>query len=75
VEQYENDNGEIAREERFIYLLLALVGLPIAIVAFADHEFDAGSTISLACLVLAIAGLVHLLRRGSRIPTARVRRR
>jgi hypothetical protein len=79
VEQSENqhdDSAEIAREERIIYLLLALVGLPIAILALVEHrDFDAGSTISLACVVLAIAGLVHLVRRRPpRLPPAHLRR-
>jgi energy-converting hydrogenase Eha subunit H len=70
----DDDDSEIAREERAIYLVLAIVGTPIAMAALATGDaFDTGPTLSLVCIALAVVGLLHLARRPMRIPRAELR--
>lgn len=73
----DDDHDEmIEREERAIYVIMALAGLPVVIgVLVHGGVLDAGATISLACVVLALVGLSYRLRRHPRLPTATVRAR
>jgi hypothetical protein len=71
----DDDDIEIEHEERAIYIITALAGLPVVIAVLLDRGIlDAGSTISLACVVLAVLGLT-LQRRGPRLPRATLRAR
>jgi len=73
---------EIEREERIIYVVIALACLPVVIAAFVHGgSLDGGASISLIMVVVAIVGLLgiaaHRLRdrRDARLPSARVRLR
>jgi hypothetical protein len=66
-------NDEIEREERAIYLVIALAAIPVLIgVAIQGDAIDAGATISLGCVVLALIGLLQLRR--ARLPKVIARR-
>jgi hypothetical protein len=61
-----NDDQDINREERGIYLVILGAMIPIVFGTLIAHDvFDAGSTISLLLLVLAVFGLFSraILRR------------
>lgn len=67
-------DDDIQHEERGIYLVILGAMIPIVFGTLLAHDvFDAGSTISLGLLVLALFGLVSrsLLRRP-RLPEARL---
>ena len=67
-----SDDQDIESEERTIYAIIAGGCLPIVIgvLASADVSFDGGTTLSFALVVMAVVGLVRLVRR-ERIPRAR----
>lgn len=72
-----DDDIDIAREERGIYLVILGAMIPIVFGTLLAHDvFDAGSTISLMLVVLAVFGLVSraVLRSKTRLPIARARR-
>ena len=63
-------------EERAIYVIIALVLLPVIVpVLWAHTEFDTGSTIALIGVCGVLAALVQQRRRQPPIPTVRVRAR
>jgi hypothetical protein len=74
VENHDHDH-EIAREERGIYLLMLLAGIPILIaLAIESGEVDGGNTLSLMATVLGVVGLAAGLRGlHDRVPRARAR--
>jgi len=71
-----NDDIDIEHEERGIYLVIVGAMIPIVFGTLIAHDvFDAGSTISLMLLVLAVFGLFSraiLRRRPRRLPEARM---
>ena len=69
---------EIEREERIIYVVIALACLPVVIAAFIHGgALDGGASISLIMVVAAIVGLLGIAahrfrdRRKAKLPTAR----
>ena len=74
-----NHDEDIHHEERGIYLVIVGAMIPIVFGTLIAHDvFDAGSTISLLLLVLAVFGLFShaILRRpSSHIPRARTHSR
>ncbi len=74
-----SDDDDIEREERGIYLVILGAMIPIVLGTLYAHDvFDAGSTISLGLLVLAVFGLFSraILRRPTvRVPAARAKLR
>jgi hypothetical protein len=72
----DQDNEVIAREERAIYFVMALAGLPVLIALWIEGgTIGAGETISLACVVLAVIGLSYRLRRSPTLPKATLQAR
>jgi hypothetical protein len=72
----DEDDEAIEREERAIYLVMALAGLPVLIaLCIEGGTIGAGETISLACVVLAMIGLSYRLRRTRRLPKATLQAR
>ncbi len=73
-----NDDNDIGHEERGIYLVIVGAMIPIVFGTLIAHDvFDAGSTISLMLLVLAVFGLFSgaiLRRRPRHLPEARMQR-
>jgi predicted membrane channel-forming protein YqfA (hemolysin III family) len=71
-----DDDQDIEREERGIYLVILGAMIPIVFGTLYAHDvFDAGSTISLMLLVLAVFGLFSraILHRAPRgLPRAHV---
>ena len=69
---------EIEREERAIYVIIAMALSPIVIGVLlrGGGEIDAGMTMSFGLVVLAVIGIVASIRaiRRDRIPRARARR-
>ena len=66
---------DIDREEREIYLVIVGAMIPIVFGTLLAHDvFDAGSTISLGLLVLAVFGLVSRAVLRPQLPAARARR-
>ena len=67
----EEQPDAIEREERAIYFVLALAGIPVLLALAIDGgTIDAGATISLACVVLATIGAYRLFARRPRLPKA-----
>lgn len=68
---------DIQREERGIYLVIVGAMIPIVFGTLYAHDvFDAGSTISLGLLVLAVFGLIsRALLHPARVPEARTHTR
>lgn len=63
-------------EERAIYVIIALVLLPVIVpVLWAHTEFDTGSTIALLGVCGVVPALVQLRRRPPPIPRVRVHAR
>ncbi len=62
-------------EERTIYVIIALVLLPVIVpVLWAHTQFDTGSTIALLGVCSVLAALVQQRRRPAALPPARARR-
>ena len=71
---HDDDDDAIACEERAIYLVVALAGLPVLIALWVEGgTLGAGETISLGCVLIAGVGL--RLRRRPRLPRATLRAR
>jgi hypothetical protein len=74
-----DDADSIEREERGIYVVMLLAGLPIAIaLGFEGRSIDGGNTVVLLVIALAAiglgAGLRSLLRHRIPRATARLRK-
>lgn len=73
------DEQDIQYEEREIYLVIVGAMIPIVFGTLWAHDvFDAGSTISLGLVVLAVFGLISraILRRPTpHLPIARAKSR
>jgi hypothetical protein len=69
---------EVEREERAIYVIIMVVFIPVVVALWLDGQVvDAGGTLSLMLIAAGALGLVatrRALRRGSRLPRARVHR-
>lgn len=68
-----SNDDEIASEERGIYAVIALAGIPTIIAFLIDGGvLGGGGTISLVAVVLGVFGFGVTLRRRRRLPKARV---
>ena len=69
---------EIQREERAIYIIIAVALSPVVVSALinSDAEIDGGTTLSFVIVALAVIGLATGVRAmRARLPLARVHRR
>jgi hypothetical protein len=69
---------EIQREERAIYIIIAVALSPVVVSALinSDAEIDGGTTLSFLIVALAVIGLAAVVRAmRTRLPRARVHRR
>jgi hypothetical protein len=64
-----DDDGDIEREERAIYAIVAVICAPIVVAA--GGVFDGGSTLGLLLTLVGLVGVGRLLRRP-RFPSARI---
>mgnify|MGYP003522136757 CR=1 FL=1 len=74
----ESDDQQIEKEERGIYLVMVLAGLPIVgALLVEDRSIDGGNTLMLAIVALATVGLAAGLKSmtSRRLPHARARQR
>jgi hypothetical protein len=74
----ESDDELIEKEERGIYLVMFLAGLPIVGALLLDgRSIDGGNTLMLAIVALATVGLAAGIKSMSarRLPPARARQR